>query len=74
MVHIPVKHEHLWGNPDPHRTWTEREARFLAAAYDRCPVLTLAGSMFVMGAGLLLAVSLTTLLITLPLGFLLGWY
>ena len=58
----------------PATPFQRRFVSLLIRGLERCPVLTLAAALFLMGAGTLLAVSLAALLAVFPLSWLLGWF
>ena len=63
----------LWDAPASRASRRERLERAVEQIIFKHPILALTASMLVMGVGMLLAVSTFTLILTLPLGLLLGW-
>ena len=63
----------LWDAPASHTSRKEWLKRAVEQIFFKHTILALTASMLVMGVGMLLAVSTFTLILTLPLGLLLGW-
>ena len=63
----------LWDAPASHTSRKEWLKQAVEQIFFKHPILALTASMLVMGVGMLLAVSTFTLILTLPLGLLLGW-
>ena len=68
-----MQHDGLWDATAFHSPRGSRLERILERGLFTHPVVTMTLSLAAVGAGMLLAVSAFTLLLTIPLGLLLGW-
>jgi len=68
-----MQHDGLWDTPVPHSPQGNRLERILERGLFSHPVVTMTLSLAAVGVGMLLAVFIFTLLLTIPLGLLLGW-
>nr|WP_326184348.1 hypothetical protein [uncultured Oscillibacter sp.] len=69
-----TRHDGLWDATASHSPRERRLERILERGLFSHPVVTAALSLVAAGAGMLLAVSVFTLLLAIPLGLLLGWF
>ena len=64
----------LWDAPSSRTSRREQLERAVEQIFFKHPILSLTGSLLVMGVGMLLAVAAFTLILAVPMGLLLGWF
>lgn len=73
MAHATETRHGLWDAPASHSPRKKRMEQILVWGLFAHPVAAITFSLVAVGVGMLLAVSAFTLLLTIPLGLLLGW-
>ena len=68
------QHSGLWDAPASRTSRKEWLERAVEQIFFKHPILSLTGSMLVMGVGMLLGVAAFTLILAVPMGLLLGWF